>query len=179
MKLLDKTAASFQNAGGIKAEYVYTMNGQKGSGTILMQGRKFMNDLGEQAVWFDGKTMWTLVRNNEEVNVTEPTPQEIASMNPYAFVSMYKKGYKASFGKSTTAYHEILLKPSGREATAKQILLRFSKQTLQPVYMKMQTNDRNEVEIAVKSFAKGQKFGAGTFTFNPKLFPDVEVIDLR
>ena len=178
-KLLDKAAAAFQNGGGIKAEYVFTMNGQKGSGMILIQGQKFMNDLGEQVVWFDGKTMWTLVRSNEEVNVTEPSAQEIASMNPYAFVSMYKKGYTPGFGKSTTSYHEILLKPSGRGATAKQILLRLNKQTLQPVYMKMQTTDRNEVEIVVKSLAKGQKFGAGTFTFNPKLFPDVEVIDLR
>ena len=168
MKVLDQAATKFKTAGSLTIGYTFSMNGQQGSGTILMSGQKFRNDLGDHIVWFDGKTMWTLVKANEEVNVTEPTPQEIAAMNPYAFVSMYKNGYSASFGKSTK-----------KKGGAKKILLRLAKSSLQPTYVSMTAADGNVVNINVTSFKSGAKFGDSTFRFHPKSYPNVEVVDLR
>ena len=179
MKVLDQAAAKFKTASSLTVGYTFSMNGQQGKGTILMSGQKFRNDLGDHIVWFDGKTMWTLVKANEEVNVTEPTPQEIATMNPYAFVSMYKNGYSASFGKSTNQYHEIILKPNTKQGSAKKILLRLAKSSLQPSYVSMTASDGNVVNISVTSFKSGPKVGDATFRFNPKSYPDVEVVDLR
>ena len=179
MKVLDQAAAKFKVAGSLTVGYTFSMNGQQGKGTILMSGQKFRNDLGDHIVWFDGKTMWTLVKANDEVNVTEPTPQEIATMNPYAFVSMYKNGYSASFGKSTNHYHEIILTPTTKKGGAKKIVLRLAKSSLQPTYVSMDASDGNVVNINVTSFKSGAKFGDSTFRFNPKSYPDVEVVDLR
>jgi len=181
MKVLDQAAAKFKVAGSWTVGYNFSMNGQQGQGTILMSGQKFRNDLGDPIVWFDGKTMWTLVKANDEVNVTEPTPQEIASMNPYAFVSMYKNGYKASFGKSTKQYHEIILTPNTKagQGRAKQIVLRLAKSSLQPCYVSMTDSDGNVVTIHVTSFKSSSKMGDSTFRFHPKSYPDVEVVDLR
>lgn len=180
MKVLDQAAAKFKTAGSLTIGYTFSMNGQQGNGTILMSGQKFRNDLGDHIVWFDGKTMWTLVKANDEVNVTEPTPQEIATMNPYAFVSMYKNGYSASIGKSTNQYHEIILKPgNNKKGSAKIIVLRLAKSSLQPTYVSMTAADGNVVNISVTSFKSGTKFGDSTFRFKPKSYPDVEVVDLR
>ena len=179
VNVLDQAAAKFKAAGGLTIGYTFSMNGQQGSGTIQMSGQKFRNDLGDHIVWFDGKTMWTLVKANDEVNVTEPTAQEIATMNPYAFVSMYKKGYSATFGKSTNKYHEIILTSITKQASAKKILLRLAKSSLQPTYVSMTPADGNVVDISVTSFKSGPKFGDSTFRFHPKSYPDVEVVDLR
>ena len=180
MNVLDQAAAKFKVAGSLTIGYSFSMNGQQGNGTILMSGQKFRNDLGDHIVWFDGKTMWTLVKANDEVNVTEPTPQEITMMNPYAFVSMYKNGYSASFGKSTNQYHEIILKLSNnKKGSAKLIVLRLSKSSLQPTYVSMTASDRNVVNISVTYFKSGPKMGDSTFRFHSKSYPDVEVVDLR
>ena len=179
MKVLDQAATKFKTAGSLTIGYTFSMNGQQGSGTIQMSGQKFRNDLGDHIVWFDGKTMWTLVKANEEVNVTEPTAQEISAMNPYAFVSMYKNGYSASFGKSTNQYHEIILTPTTKKGGAKKILLRLAKSSLQPTYVSMTAADGNVVNINVTSFKSGAKFGDSTFRFHPKSYPNVEVVDLR
>ena len=179
MKVLDQAAAKFKTAGSLTVGYSFSMNGQQGKGTILMSGQKFKNDLGDHIVWFDGKTMWTLVKANDEVNVTEPTPQEIAAMNPYAFVSMYKNGYSASFGKSTNQYHEVILTPTTQKSGAKKIMLRLAKSSLQPTYVSMTVADGNVVNITVTSFKSGAKMGDSTFRFHPKSYPDVEVVDLR
>ena len=43
MKVLDDAAASFKKAGGVKVAYTYSMNGQLGSGTIMMLGQTLAN----------------------------------------------------------------------------------------------------------------------------------------
>lgn len=180
MKVLDQAAAKFKVAGSLTIGYTFSANGQQGKGTILMSGNKFKNDLGDHIVWFDGKTMWTLVKANDEVNVTEPSPQEIATMNPYAFISMYKNGYSASFGKSTKQYHEIILQPNtAKKDAVKNIVLHLTKSSLQPTYVSMTAADGNVVNISVTSFKSGPKFGDSTFRFRSKSYPDVEVVDLR
>ena len=179
-KILDTAVSNFKSAGGVKITYSYTGNGTSGNGTIKMNGQKFMNDMGDMVVWFNGKTVWTLVKSNEEVTITNPSSKEIAKMNPYAFVSLYKKGYKASMThKSTHDDYEVLLTPSKKTATFKSILLRINRFSNQLSYVKMTSADGNSVEITVKTYAKNQKFTDATFTFSEKNYPDVDVIDLR
>ena len=38
-----------------------------------LSGQKFVVNMGGTITWFDGKTMWSYVKKNEEVNVTTPT----------------------------------------------------------------------------------------------------------
>ena len=179
-KILDTAVSKFKSAGGVKITYAYTGNGTSGNGTIKLNSQKFVNDMGDMVVWFNGKTLWTLVKSNEEVTVTNPTSKEIAKMNPYAFVSLYKKGYKASVtGKSTHDYYEVLLTPSKSSSAFKSILLRINRFSNQLSYVKMTATDGNNVEITVKSYAKNQKYSDATFTFNENNYPDVDVIDLR
>jgi outer membrane lipoprotein-sorting protein len=92
---------------------------------------------------------------------------------------MSKTGYSASFGKSTNHYHEIILTPTTKKGGAKKIVLRLAKSSLQPTYVSMTASDGNVVNINVTSFKSGAKFGDSTFRFNPKSYPDVEVVDLR
>lgn len=179
-KILDTAASNFKSAGGVKITYSFTGNGTSGNGIIKMNSQKFVNDMGDMVVWFNGKTVWTLVKSNEEVTVTNPSAKEIAKMNPYAFVSLYKKGYKASMThKSTHDCYEVQLTPTKSSVAFKSILLRINRFSNQLTYVKMTSTDGNNVEITVKSYAKNQKYSDATFTFNENSYPDVDVIDLR
>ena len=44
--------------------------------------------------WFDGHTQWSYVASADEVNVSEPTQEELQTLNPYAWLSLYKQGYR-------------------------------------------------------------------------------------
>ncbi len=177
--VLDKAASAFQKAGSVKIAYTWSANGQQGKGTIKMKGRKFVNNLGGQIVWFNGKTMWTLVKENEEVNVTTPTAGEVARMNPYAFVNLYKKGYTASKGKSAHDYHEIVLKNKTAQGSLRNIVLHINRFNSQPMSVRIVDKDGNVMDITVRSYEKNQKFADALFTFNPKAYPDYEIVDLR
>lgn len=94
--ILDRTATTFRQAGGIQADFTvqtYAKGVLQGSsvGTIRLKGEKFLLDADGVKTWFDGRTQWSYLTNSDEVNVSEPTPEELQSINPYALLSIYKQ----------------------------------------------------------------------------------------
>ena len=71
--VLDKAASHITVKDGVKANFKMTGSMGNTSGTILIKGRKFQATTPVATVWFDGKTQWTYVKKNDEVNVTTPT----------------------------------------------------------------------------------------------------------
>jgi len=47
-------------------------------------------EMDEMQAWFDGKTQWAYMAQNNEVSITEPTEKELAETNPMAILSGYK-----------------------------------------------------------------------------------------
>ena len=175
-KILDKAATAFTKAGNVKIGFSANVNGNNAGGTICISGSKFQLNTGDLIIWFDGKSMWNYVVVNDEVNVSHPSAKEVARMNPYSFLTLYKKGYDCSMGKSSSTEYEVILK--GQKGSAyNRITVRMSKKSYQPTYIK--TEAKSPMEIKVNSFAANQKFAASTFTFDKKKYPKVEVIDLR
>lgn len=177
VKILDKTAAAFKSAGDVKVGFELSTSGGSTHGTLMLSGRKFQCSTGGSIAWFDGKTLWHYSKNNDEVNVTYPKAADLARMNPYSFISMYKSGYKCSMGKSTSTCFEVLM--TGNNSTAyRTVVIQINKKTHQPTYIKLQTA-KSSTEIRVNSFVKNQKHPASVFVFNSKEYPSAEIVDLR
>lgn len=177
--VLDKTAEKFKAAGGVKA--TFTMNAGAGdtNGTIQIQGKKFTIDLaGQYMVWFDGKNMWSYLKDNDEVNITNPNDEELAKMNPYAFVNLYKNGYEVKMGKSTAKYYEVTLKAKNKKSSLQNATLHINKVNYQPIMIDM-SSPKTANKIKIISYQTNLHFDDAVFTFNPKKYPSAEVIDLR
>lgn len=177
-QILDKVAATLNASGNVKVGFSLNVDGNAGTGYIKLQGKKFVVNMGGSITWFDGKTMWTYVKENEEVNVTNPSAAQIAKMNPYAFVSFYKKGYTAAMGKSSASEHEVVL--TGKEGSAySSVVLRINKKSNLPQSISMTTSKGSNISISCNSFLNNQKYTDATFKFDKKKYPKAEVIDLR
>lgn len=179
VSILDKAASVYRNAGGVKAQFMVKSDGNSATGLIMLSGQKFFCNMGGGIMtWFDGKTMWSYVVKNEEVNVTTPTGAELSRINPYAFLSMYKKDYKASMGKSTKLYYEIVLNAVSSSASLRKVVIRISKASYHPLYIKL-VSRKVVNEITVTGYTDKQKYSDSTFRFNSKKYPKAEIIDLR
>ena len=175
--ILDKAAAKFRAAGNVKIGFQVSADGGSTTGYIDLAGSKFHCDMAGIRVWFDGTDLWHYVKANDEVNITSPSPAEAAKFNPYSFISQYKKQYTCKMGKSTAAYHEVIL--TGKKgSTYKSVVVRLDRASYQPVYIKTATA-KHSTEFTVNSYLTNQNFPASTFTFNKKDYPNVEVVDLR
>lgn len=177
-KILDKASAAMKSAGNVKVGFTMSAEGGSQVGYIKLSGQKFVVNMGGNVTWFDGTTMWNYVKKNEEVNVTNPTAAEVAKMNPYAFITFYKKGYTAKMGKSTSKEYEIVLTGQGN-APFSNVVLKLNKSTYMPQSIKMTSAKAGTTTIVCNSIAKNQKFSASTFQFNKKNYPKAEIVDLR
>lgn len=174
-QILDKTASVVSNKGGVEASFTISSK-QYGntSGTIAIKGRKFHANTNEATVWFDGKTQWTYVKQNDEVNVNNPTAADLQAINPYNFIYMYKQGYAFSMSTSGNSYVVTL---KGNDKGVKEMVITINKQTYVPTQIRMLQN-KQWTTIKVSDF-RAVKLSDGIFRFNPKSYPNAEIIDLR
>ena len=173
--VLDKTASVVSNKSGVQANF--TMSGGMGnvSGTIAVKGRKFHATTPVATMWFDGKTMWTYMKKNEEVNVTTPNETQLQKINPYNFINLYKQGYDMTMSQSDKSYTvHLTAQKTGKIA---ELFITVDKKSYHPTQVKMlQGNKWTVFDI---TNLKAQAISDATFTFNAKDFPSAEVIDLR
>lgn len=172
-QVLDKTAAALSNKGGITASFTIK-NGP--SGTISVKGRKFQATTPQGIVWFDGKTQWTLVKQNGEVSVSNPSAAELQAINPYNFIHLYQKGYKAELKDVGNLYQIHLVATSSKQGIG-EMFIRVDKKTYAPTILSMREGKRWNT-ITVGSFSKAN-LPDSFFTFPAKDYPQAEIVDLR
>ena len=133
--------------------------------------------------WFDGRTQWSYLAGSDEVNVSEPTPEELQSINPYALLSIYKQGYHMKLGKTSTysgkPAYEVVLTASSKKQDLQCVILYVSKDSFQPLCISMSQKGGGSVAIRITSYKTGQSYNDSFFTFDKKAYPTAEVIDLR
>ena len=174
--VLDKAAATVSAKEGIRANF--RMSGTHGNtkGSIAVKGKKFYATTPQATVWFDGKTQWTYMKNNDEVNVANPTESQLQAINPYNFINLYKKGYNYTLNKSGNDY-VVHLTASNPQTKIKEMFISVDKKSYHPTQVKMLQG--NKWTIFYITDLRKEALPDSQFRFNAKDFPTAEVIDLR
>ena len=159
-QVLDKTAAVVTAKSGAKASFTIKGDQMNASVTIAIKGRKFQASTPQATIWFDGKTQWTYLKKNDEVNVANPTEAELAAN------TMEKKN--GSFIVHLTATDKRSIQEMYITITPKSYI---------PSQIRMR-QQKGWTTITISGF-KQSKLSDGLFRFNSKDFPNAEVIDLR
>ena len=121
--ILDKAASVIGRKGGATANFSISGKYGNSSGTIAIKGNKFRATTPDAIVWYDGKTEWTYIKKNEEVNVSTPTEAQQQAMNPYKFITIYKNGFNLSM-TSTASDHKQAHQSSkaGKDAPTERLV---------------------------------------------------------
>ena len=175
--ILDKTSKVIGHKSGVSA--AFTLNNPTTgnvSGTIAVKGGKFNARTPQAIVWFNGKTQWTYMKKNNEVNISIPTQAQQQMMNPYTFINVYKTGYKMSSTKAGGSY-EVHLVAQNQKRSIQEMYVMVNSKTYVPSRVKMKHNGR-WYTVTISNFST-KKQPDSLFTFNSKDYPSAEVIDLR
>ena len=175
-QVLDKAAAAVSNKSGVTASFTLKGGQMNEKGTIAIKGKKFHATTHDAIIWFDGKTQWTYVRKNDEVNVSNPNESQLQALNPYNFIYMYKKGYSYTMTKKNGSY-EVHLTSTDKKQSTKEMYITINSKTYIPSQIRIK-HSKGWNTIEVSNFKKAD-LADGTFRFNSKDFPKAEVIDLR
>jgi outer membrane lipoprotein-sorting protein len=115
------------------------------------------------------------MKKNDEVNVANPTDAELAAINPYNFIYMYKNGYDSTMKKKGQNYEIHLTTKQKKSVSEMYIVINQKTYTPSQIRLKQQ---KAWTTIDIKNFKKAN-LSDGAFRFNAKDFPTAEVIDLR
>ena len=174
--VLDKAAANVSAKQGVRASFRMTGSHGSTSGTIAVKGRKFYATTPQATIWFDGKTQWTYMKNNDEVNISNPTDAQLQAINPYNFINMYKKGYNYTLNSSGKDY-VVHLTAQNANTKIKEMFITINKTNYNPTQVKLLQGKKWTIFDITD--LKKQAIEDSKFKFNSKDFPSAEVIDLR
>lgn len=182
--ILDRAADAFRREGGVKITFSVRAPEGNTNGSIRLKGDKFLLETEGVTTWFDGRTQWSYLASSDEVNVSEPTPEELQSINPYSWLSLYKQDYKLKVAKTgnasdDTAY-KVVMNATKRSQDMQCIILYIEKGSFRPLKLSMvQLGSKDAAVVFINSYQTGKNYDDSLFVFDRKAYPTAELVDLR
>ena len=187
--VLDAMSQKYQNMKGYTAGFDYTYSdaggsGDRQSGELAVKGAKYRLKLPDQEIFNDGKTVWTLIQTDtyKEVTINDVTQME-GELTPSNIYKMYQNGFnyrlladKTYQGKSVNVVELIAQKA---DAPFKQLKLMVDKTTKDLLGWEMSDGVGGVFTYSFKNVKSAPNLPEDYFTFDPKKYPGIEIIDLR
>lgn len=179
--VLDNLIAQYKKDKSISADFIASSVQGQSSGVVVMSGTKFRLISDDLKCWYDGSVQWTYSTSTGEVNITEPTTEELQMSNPYSAINSFKSNYNVTMLKSDTARNYLLkFTPKNAGSDIKEILLSVSKSDNRLVKAVFVMNDNSSYSIVISNYRAGGNYTDEFFVFNKKdVPPGTPVVDLR
>lgn len=188
-EILDKANKAYNDAGIITTSFTINTEDTKNKvtytqdGKAYLKGNKFKIDVPDGITWFDGKTQWVYVKGSDEVNVSNPTGEELASVSPAILLNLYKTGFKLNYKgekkENGKTVYSVELIPESKKSEFSKIYVNIDKATNLFTSIKMFDKNGFNNELIVNKIQSKTNLPENTFTFNKSEYPKVEIIDLR
>ena len=175
-KLLQEVSAKVKSYDNIFIDFKYNLshstNGknQETRGDVTLEGDKYvLNMLGTTRI-FDGREIFSIVPEDEEVTVSKYSAQDAATITPSKMLTFYEKGYNYKMDivqdVKGRKIQFIKLIPLDSKAEMKSVLLGVDPQT-KHIYKLIQTDGNgNTYTLTVNSFKTNQPVSKTLFTFD-------------
>lgn len=171
--------------GAVKTSFKLTAsdktNSQVSDGTFTIKGNKFVLEMDEMKVYFDGKTQWAYVPTQNEVSITEPTEKELTETNPMAILASFKNKSNIRFASKSlvNGNYNITLLPKNKQQDIVKIEVVLNKTTNHLVSIKVFNKNGSTYLLGLTNYTTGLKFADANFVFNTLRYKSVGINDLR
>jgi len=180
--LLNDVSKKVKSYNNISIDFKYALNNsaeniqQETRGDVTMQGDKYkLNILGITRI-FDGKTLYTISPEDEEVTISSENSEGEGSITPSKMLSFYEDGfnYKMDIVQNVKGrkIQYVKLTPIDSDSEIKHILLGIDVQT-KHIYNLIETGKNStQTTLTVNSFKTDQDLSKTLFTFDEAKYKD-------
>lgn len=176
--IMEHCVASLSKPAASNISFSIMGDGAMQPGSLTFSGKSFRMETPQVSIWFDGKTQWTYLKANNEVNITEPTEAEISESNPFELIRSYGTDFRCRKVRTTPTADIIELTPKHTGAGYSNVILTVNKSNGLPSAMEIKFSNGTISDIKIKSITAVSPQN-GLFTFPAKAYPGVETVDLR
>lgn len=189
-KILDKVSKKTRSYGTMKIEFTNTLENLQADltetfeGTAFIKKNKYKLILEGTEIYCNGRTVWTYLKDAEEVNIAKLDKTDESIMNPSKLLTIYEKGYKYKFVNEDKVddidvYIIDLFPEKPKKKTYSRIRLIINKNKTQLMAIKTFGKDGNHYTLEIKTITTNVKMKENLFRWKKKEHPNVEIIDLR
>lgn len=189
-EILAEVSKKYRSYDVIKTEFLYTLENPEAkiketqAGTLFVKSKlnKYKVILKGQELISDGKSQWTYLKADKEVQVSE-VDNSADALNPAKLFTIYEKGFKSLYTNDTKVngkmVHNIDLSPTDTKRSFFKVKLQIDKLSKQIVNAVIFDKNGNRYTYSIKTFTPNIKVPESTFAFDAKLYPGIELVDLR
>ena len=143
---------------------------QETRGDASIKGDKYVLNFMGTTQLFDGKKVYTIIPEDEEINISNYVAEDENNITPSKMFTFYQDGYTFDWDITQNVngrtIQYVKLTPKDSEAEVKNILLGIDKET-KNIYNLIQTQPNGtKITITVKSFKTNQSLAQNLFTFD-------------
>ncbi|MGA1385576.1 MAG: LolA family protein [Flavobacteriaceae bacterium] len=174
--LLDRLSQKVLSHQNIQIAFDYVLDNkdagvqQKTSGKLILKGKNYRFEILGAIQIFDGKKVYTIVDDNEEVTVEAPQKSDTAELSPQDLIQFYKQGYTYKWdieqlvGNRKIQY--IKLTPIASKSSLQSILLGIDTKNLE-IYKVIQIGKNGtKTTLTVQNWKVNQPLPANALLFD-------------
>lgn len=178
--IMNKVLNKFNTSKTMSADFLIASSQMNATGTIVMNGKKFRIMTKDYICWYDGLTQWVYTTATDEVNVLEPSKEELESNNPYFAVMRYNSKYRPSLKSQTDTEYIVQLTSRNMYVDVSNIVLTIDKASYKITKAVATMIDDSTQTIEFTNYKTDENIPATVFVYDSKLVPQgTQVIDLR
>lgn len=189
-EILAEVSKKYRAYDVIKTDFSYTLENPQAKiketqlGTLIVKSKlnKYKIMLKGQELISDGKNQWTYLKADKEVQLSEVDNSSDA-LNPAKLFTIYEKGFKSVYTNDTKlngkTLHVIDLTPLDSKRSFFKVRLQIDKLNKQIMNAVIFDKNGNRYTYTIRTFTPNVKVPESTFAFDSKLYPGVELVDLR
>jgi outer membrane lipoprotein carrier protein len=187
--VLDNVSKKVKSLKSLKANFSITITGAKNAkpqtkkGNVFMKGDKYFVSLSGQEIYCDTKTIWTYMKESNEVQISSFDPNENSFTPSKLFTNFYDKEYSYKYigeqtvgGKKVDVIH---LTPTNKSKQYTKVELMIDKAQSVVAGGKMYEKNGNIYQYTVTGYTPNPTLQDNMFIYDAKKHPKVEVVDLR
>jgi outer membrane lipoprotein-sorting protein len=184
--ILDALSTKMNALETMKFEFAYTMENtaenikETKTGSIYINGDKYRLYIDDQLVICDGKTVWTVFKEENEVQINSVDPSN--QNTPNKMLTSYNDNYKAKFIKEMPKAGMIIQVLDLTPITAQSFYkVRLEIDKVQNMVFSSTVYDKNGTTYTyiVSNFVANPKIFESRFIFNKADFPGISENDMR
>ncbi|HTG66770.1 MAG TPA: outer membrane lipoprotein carrier protein LolA [Flavobacterium sp.] len=180
--LLDQVTAKVKSYNNIVIDFKYSLNNSKeninqdSKGNVILKNNQYVLNFMGMTKIFDGKKTYTIVPEDEEVNISSVNEKDDHAVTPSKMLTFFNSGYKYSMdilqNVKGRKIQYIKLIPTSSKDQRKEILLGIDVQT-KHIYNLIETGKKGtKTTLTVNSFKTNQPLSKNQFTFVASKYPN-------
>ncbi len=187
-EILKGVSAKYKTFTSLEADFTLTLDNpsekikdtQKGK--VALKGNKYWVEIGGQTIVSDGKTVWTYLKDANEVQITEATNDKDA-ITPTNIFTVYERGFKSKFVEEKKVNGKTIqvieLVPEDAKKPFFKVQLNIDKADKMIQSAKLFDKNGNHYIYTLDNITPNAVSTENIFTFNTTQYPKIEVVDLR